>query len=280
MPKPIPVCANGDHVPHLRIVFLSGVLLLSMAHRVSAQNAPKTGMMQMPVVVPLFIENSVFTSRLVMVNDSLVSTYADVMLRGLNGEHIGQQRVTVAANSQQRLEIGAVLRASGSPATAGSIEIMQSPDVDGQVILAQLAMTYIGSSTPSYVDEETAMPSSDSSPMLRAVADSGYGSPVIAITSIAEASQNVVVECLVGPKIHSKTVQLSAGETVVTDACSGRTVHGADLDAILNEQRDEQRRSQPAGIALTSDGKPGSFTAFALARHGNEDEEDRYFSSI
>jgi hypothetical protein len=265
----------------LKLAVLSGLFLLSslaMVRSVRAQSGPPTGMMQMPVVVPLFIEDSLFTSRLVMVNSSLVSTYADVVLRGLDGKEIAHQRVMFAPQSQQRVEIGALLRTTGSRATTGSITIMQSPDLQGMVILAQLAMTYVGSGEPNYIDEETAMPTAESSLVLRSVADSSYGSPVVAITSLGESGQNVTVECLAGSETHSKIIQLYAGETLVTEACASQTVHGTDLATILGDEREEPRQSQPVGIALTSDGKPGSFAAFALARHGKED--DRYFSSI
>jgi hypothetical protein len=133
------------------------------------------------------------------------------------------------------------------------------------------------SSSPNYIDEEIAMPSAEGSQILRAVADKGEGSPIVAITSLSDMGQHVQVQCLAKNGIKlSKAVQLSAGETLVTEACSEETLPGADFQRYAEDSGDEARGS--IGIALKSDGMPGSFAAFALAPHCSRD--GRYFSSV
>src|SRR5262249_53101506 len=107
----------------------------------------------MPLVVPLFIQNRNFTSTLVIVNDSKLNTYADVSLTALDGREITSQRVQFSPHSQQRVEILALLQAAPSSVTTGSIRIMQSPDLKGMPIAAQLSITYLASDQPSYIDE-------------------------------------------------------------------------------------------------------------------------------
>lgn len=246
-------------------------------------------MMQMPTVAPLFIADQQFLSTLVLVNSTAVNTYADVTLRGMDGRTIVQQRVNFSPHSQQQVDVGKLLASVASPATAGSILVMPSPDLNGSGLGAALSMTYIGSSEPNFIDEEPAMPSAMGSQTLRAVADLTNSSPLIAVSSLSDAPQRILVQCL-GERgaISSKSVQLLAGETAVTDACTESTVPVADFQTILSNMREtdrdtsrnEDRKSprQPAGITLVSDAMPGSFAAFGLSRRGNQ--ADRYFSTI
>src|SRR5712692_12014978 len=101
-----------------------------------------TMMNMMPMVAPLFIQNSQFTSTLVMVNGSNLITFADAILTGLDGREITRQQVQFTPHSQRLLDIGGLLAAASSGATSGKITVMQSPDLRGSSILAQLVLTY------------------------------------------------------------------------------------------------------------------------------------------
>lgn len=74
----------------------------------------------------------------------------------------------------------------------------------------------------------------------------------------------------------SKSVDLLPGETLVTEACANRTVHGDDLGSFRESSGKESHGA--VGIALTSDAMPGSFAAFGLAR--NVEHNNRFFSAI
>jgi hypothetical protein len=210
------------------------------------------------------------------VNAAAVDTYADVSVWGLGGEPIASRRVSFSPQSQRRVELGTLLRSSGSSATTGSILVMPRSD-SGGAIAAALSMTYRTNPEPNYIDEELAMPSMSDSQVLRAVADSGEGSPLVALTSLAESVQEVQIDCLGkdGAK-SSKVVELAAGETLLTEACEQQTTHGTDFANIWTGAKDAPRG--PVGIALRSDAMPGSFAAFALSPHAREQE--RFFSSV
>jgi hypothetical protein len=186
--------------------------------------------------------------------------------------------VEFTAHSQRTVEVQTLLMSAVSPATTGSITVMQSPEFDGtMVILGQLLMTNRASKRPIYIDEEIAMPSAQGSQILRAVADSGEGSPLVAITNLSESGQHVAIQCLAAKgKNFSKSVDLLAGETLLTEACSERTIHGAVIESFSST--DSQGPDGPIGVSLTTDGMAGSFAAFGLVRH--EEGNNQFLSNI
>lgn len=231
----------------------------------------------MPNVIPLFLQDRQFTSTLVLVNASAVSTYADVSLTARDGTHITTRRVQFTPHSQRTVDIGAALASAASTATSGSISIMVSPGVQPSSIAAQLSMTYSGGPDPNYIDEELEMPSMNTSSILRGVAERSNGSPIIGITSLSDSSQTVAINCLEnnGPGT-SKSVSLLAGETLFTQACNAKTAYGSDLETAMLGNDSAMQNS--VGISLTSTAQPGEFVAFGLAPQGDSDH--RYFSGI
>jgi hypothetical protein len=231
-------------------------------------------LMAMPLVVPLFIQNEDFSSTLVLTNSADQSTYADVILTGTNGREITRRRVEFTAHSQRDIEIEPLLQSVLSGSTTGSISVIQSPDLRGAVVLGQLSMTYRGTHDPSYIDEEVAMPMIMGSQMLRGVADAGSGSPLLAIASISETGQRVAIRCFLSEgESSSKSVDLLPGETLLTEACAERTIHGAVMESFATaEPTEHQSPNGPMGISLASDAKPGSFVAFGLVPHRKDGE--------
>lgn len=234
-------------------------------------------MMQMPLVAPLFIASEHFTSTLGLVNAGDIITYADVILRAPDGTKITSQRVAFLPHSQQHVDIGGLLASVVSPATVGSILVMPSADLNGMPIAASLSITYLGSREPNYIDEELSMPSSNSSQTLRAVADPTQSSPLLAVTSLAESVQRVSIFCISGDGAgFSKSVELAPGQMLFTEGCTNRPAPGTDFDPTWEDAPSSQHTA--TGIALSSDGMPGSFAAFALAPHRSND--DKFFSSV
>jgi hypothetical protein len=160
---------------------------------VKSARVPASKMMAMPLVAPLFIEDGGFSSTLVLVNNSALTTYADVAVRDLRGETIGMRRVSFVPYGQSLLSLHDMVKSTASAATTGSILVMQSPDLQGMTIAAQLLLTYRDSSSPIYLDEELEMLSPDGSQMLRAVTDRSIGSPLVAISSVTDMPQHIRV---------------------------------------------------------------------------------------
>jgi hypothetical protein len=86
--------------PVVKCVLLSAlfVLFLAAADAATPKSPKKTTstsamMMQMPMVVPLVLEDGDYTSTLVLVNGSAVQTNADVTVRALSGKAVATSRV-------------------------------------------------------------------------------------------------------------------------------------------------------------------------------------------
>ncbi len=262
------VCLSASFLP---------ATFCAAAKPIKTTNSATMPMAQMPSVAPLFIEDGDFTSTLILVNGSSIATYADVSVRALDGKTVAMERVQFQPHSQQQVQIRALLdSAKASGVTAGSIIVMQSPDLNGTVITAVLSMTRLSSSPTNYINQELAMPTANGSQTLRTVADAEGGFPIVSITSLSDMPQHVKVRCLTSNTRNStKTVDLSANETLLTEACSEETFHGADF-----QRYDEKERSElhgPVGVELISDGMPGSFAAFTLIPHRSQDHT--FFSS-
>lgn len=242
----------------------------------SKSAASNEAMMPMPLIAPLFVANSDFRSTLVLVNSSGASASADVALRASDGVQLATQHVTLVAYSQQEVGLDTLLADKGIGSAIGSIVVTPDSELKGPSILAALSMTYLGSREGNFIDEELAMPMPTDSQTLRAVTDSSTGSPLIAVSSLADTPQHVTIQCFGSSRAGaSKTVALGAGQTVLTDACSPRALTASDPEGIWNSH--DAHRSVTA-VALASDGMPGSFAAFGLSPHQTAD--DRHFSSL
>lgn len=238
---------------------------------------PTAPMMQMPLAIPLFLVGNQFASTLILVNDSTATTYADVTLRGVDGQVLVSKRVNFTANSQRRLDLASLFGRTSSATTAGSVLIMQSPQLMGPSIAATLAMTFQGSADPNYIDEEVFMPSEMGSHVLQGVSDPSDGSTLLAISSLTSMTQRVKIDCLRKHQaVVTRQVELMAGQTLLTDACRTNTKNDDDVDALLDKRTDE--RFGATGFRLTSDAMPGSFAAFALSPH--QKSGDTFFSNV
>lgn len=257
------------------LFFVTATAVLGLDSRGSTTGS-MGGMMPMQLVAPLFIEDKDFSTTLVMVNAAKVGELAEVSVRGLDGSVLLTRRVELAPHDQQRLELRTLLKLSGSATTMGSVVVMPSPEA-GSAIAAALSITYRGDSEPSYVDEELVMPSMDGSTVLRGVADSGNGSPLLAIASLEGTVQHVEIECLGKDReSFSRIVELGPGETQLTKACESNVGRISDLGTLWNSAKGTS--DGPVGIALKSDAMPGSFSAFALTPHIKDNV--RFFSAV
>ena len=229
------------------------------------------------LVAPLFIADQEFTSTLTLLNASGIATYADVILRAPDGSQITRARVNFPPHSHQRIDVGTLLASAASLFTTGSIVVMPDPGLRGPAIGASLSLTFVGSLQPNYIDEDMEISDVGGSQILRAVTDSGDDSPILALTSLSTSAQHITIGCngASGPNF-SKSVVLQTGESLVTAACSNSEVVDTVLHSVSSNSQDNP--SDAVGIALSSDGGPGSFAAFALAPHHRRDQ--KFFSPV
>ncbi len=121
---------------------------------------------QGPLVFPLFLEGSHFSSLLTLINNAAASTYADVTVRALDGSVIAVRRVQFTPHSQQQMRVGEIIEWKNLSFDAGSILVAQSSALRGPSIAGTLAMTLTDSFNLSYIDEEPSAPNQAGSQVL------------------------------------------------------------------------------------------------------------------
>jgi len=258
------------------LLFVSVSVGLHGQKTTSAKGSNQTIMPMMPLVAPLFIEDGEFTSALVIVNASVGKTYADVALRDTQGHTVVTQRVPLAANSQARVSLADMLHGANSNVTTGSVLVMPSEELMGMAVAAQLTMTYHKYAQLSYIDEEVAMPSMEGSQELHGVADTGEGAPLVGIANLSESTQHISITCLAehGPS-STRTVEVGGSATALVRGCQ-KGGSGTSFD--LDEDQAGRDHQGALGILLRTDGTPGSFAAFAINPH--RDNEAVAFTSV
>ena len=227
--------------------------------------------LQQPLVAPFFVEDGEFSSTLILLNGTAVPTYADVALHAPDGTTVAKQRIQFTPHSQQQLSISS-LRANGTEPniTTGSITVSQDSKPSGMTIVGGLAISQTSTNTHHFIDEELAMPmlampGVSNSQMLRGVADSSNGSPLVAIASLTTVAQHVSILCVSGTQTQTSMVTVVPGQSLLVPACGTAPNSGADLH--WYETNMPHKAFQAVGISLTTDGVPGSFAAFGLAPH-------------
>jgi hypothetical protein len=241
------------------------------------RTGPTSTMMAMPLVAPIFFEDELYRSSLVLVNASTESTYATVTVRTLAGTAIVQEKIPLPASNQTRVPIADLLRSSGSTETRGSIVVEQSPELTGMAVLAQLSMTYSRNDKPAFIDEELAMPSPDGSAMLRAAGFSWNPDTLVAITSLSGGTQKVLTKCLTAGGIpRTNTLSLAPGATVLSRVCSGRADDSEDSGVSTGDRA--QGQLGPVAVELSTSGMPGDFAAFGLSQHNLHNEATEFAS--
>lgn len=232
-------------------------------------NGTDSAKIGLPFTIPFFIENPDFTNTLVLVNGISKYTYADVIVRSLEGQEVVRKRITFSPHSQVQIQLADLLNSAERPVSAGSIVILQNTMIQSSAVLGALEITYRGSSHPSFLTEEVAMPNPEGSSVLRGVTDSSDGTPLLALASLSDASQEITVQCQQkNGTIGSQVIKLPASATILTRACTNLSAaHSTDLSSLLEAPKSSNQES--TGIELISDSLPGSFAVFGLSSHSN-----------
>ncbi len=86
-------------------------------------------------------------------------------------------------------------------------------------LLMQLCMTSYTSATPTYLEEESAMPSTDGSQILRGVVSESRRPPTIAVTSLSDKPQTITISCLYADSSAQNTRPLKPHAMSLIRAC-------------------------------------------------------------
>ena len=230
----------------------------------------------LPQVAPVFVEDGTTTSLLIVLNNSAISAGAAISVRGLSGDEAVHNHVSLKPHEQREISIQTLLSSLSAPPTIGSVTVTQDTDLKGLTVVSQMLITSQRGASPSYIDEELAMPVIGGSTTLRGVADEALGSALIAVASIVSWTQQVTIHCLSRQtQSQGAVITLRAQATVLISNCSGQTVNDLDsYSTIVNQNPQHEIR----GYELETDGGIGTIAAFGLAYHSHN--QDRVFSAI
>ncbi|HWG20815.1 MAG TPA: hypothetical protein VG225_09810 [Terracidiphilus sp.] len=222
-------------------------------------------MAPMPMVAPLFLVDSDTSSSIIIANNSSIPAGATIEVRDLTGSPIAVVHRLLRPHQHQDIDIGDLLASHHNLVPAGSITVTQDASLKGMTVASQVLITRSRGARPSYIDEELAMTSVAGSATLRAVADEGIGSGLIAVTSIVDWEQHVTIRCL---SEHSEskpvTLTLNGQATALLSSCGGDVASGIDA---FQESVNEKPQNAILGYELTTDGGASSFSAFGLTPH-------------
>ncbi|MGI8742432.1 MAG: hypothetical protein ACR2NN_07640 [Bryobacteraceae bacterium] len=167
-------------------------------HPQSALSASTTPakMAPMPLVAPLFIEDSQRTSLITMVNSAPQSVDVDVVLYALSGDRIAGRTLTLSAYSQQTIAVADLLQIHD--VQYGSVFVVPHR---ASTMAAQLSIFGRAGASTNDIEEEFQMMMGSGPSSYRAV--SASKSPVVAIRSLSPESQTLAISCL---KEHSGVV--------------------------------------------------------------------------
>ncbi len=235
------------------------------------------GSLSMPMVAPLFLEDSDFSSTVTLANDAIAKMRARVVVLDSQGSQAAFKEVEMPGHTSLAVQINDLLAEAGSAVTSGSVLVIPEP-MEGMPIGAQLSITSRAGATPAYIEEEMLTPDEGRQGVYRGAALNVKGSPIIALKSMGQASQSVTLECFAEKTAPTKgTVQLLPGDLLLVAACDptkiGRT---AVAEQIYQDESLPNRGS--VGVSVTTTATPGSLMAFGFAVY--KDEHGPYFSSL
>ena len=236
-----------------------------------------------PLTAPLFLENSVYTSDLHLVNSLQLSVQANVTVYDKSGTVLTKKSLSLDPNSQRTVGIGGLLQEAGVYAQLGSVEVL-TPGNESAV-LGQVSITRAGASK-AFLEEELFMPDPGDSRTLRAVVDSASSSPVVALTSLTSSdSQTLHVRCVRSSgEVSTRTLTLQPRQMKLVRACDAQAEEVSSADAVESAQgpiSDAKGRASAAGAggcSITTDGLPNQMAAFGFAQH--EDKFGSYLSAM
>lgn len=184
-----------------------------------------TGMMPMPLVAPLFIEDANTESEITMVNNSSSALDVEITLTNLSGAQLSNTTISMAPHAQTVAKIAELLSTASqdSAETLGSVMLMANRNAS---LAAQLSIITHGQFQTDDIEEEFVMMMDPKPASYRGVAGNISGSSAIAIRSLSSSAQTVSVICVRGKGAlpFSNELQIAPNQTLLIRACgeSGR----------------------------------------------------------
>ena len=229
----------------------------------NGQSQP-AAMSPMPLVAPLFIQNSTTSSAITLVSNSTTPMAVDVVLTSLSGAQLAKTTVPLAAHAQLALQVATLLQGQASASgSVGSVTVgtmgMNWPSLAAQLSITQQRPN----GAPVYLEEEFLMLSDMGDNLYRSVAVGASASPALAIRNLDMATQSVAVTCIVeSGGSATSTLSLAPGQAAFAQVCAG--ADPAPLEALEDIAPAASSSAPAVGVSVSGSGKPGTLAVYGL----------------
>lgn len=234
-------------------------------NQTSNPSEQQTMAMPMPLVAPLFIENSTTQSVITLVSNSAEPVDVDITVSALSGDQLAKKTVRMNPHTQQTAKIADLLADSRTnlPSEYGSVSLV--PDRLA-TLAAQLSITGANGSN-SDIEEEFTMLMDSKPTNYRAVAGGLSAVPIVAIRSLGSTRQTVSITCLMeGGGVRSSSMPVAANGMLLVHACDERGVR--QLSELEEPLRTAPESLRAAGISVSSPAPSAELAVFAVGTHG------------
>jgi hypothetical protein len=251
-------------------LFVAVLSISAFAATHPKQRQQSSEMMPMPIVAPLFIEGSHFSSDITVVNDGMDSSKVTIELFDESGKNVGTRSMTLEGHSQSVLHVSDLITTPNPGSrnrVIGSVQIM--PEI--ATVAAQLSLTYDRPGAPLHIEEEFSMPSETSPAEFRGVAASVIGSPIIALKNNSQRNLTFTVQCVLESRsAAARTVELKPMELRLSQPCSGSK---EDDNGMFEPPHPPESQLRGAvGVSISSDATEEELAVYGFARSKFEGE--------
>ena len=139
-----------------RLLALAPVFLFASV--VFSQTTPAPSPKPIPMVAPLFIENSDFTSTLGLVNVGAEEQPVIISVQDMSGREVANARVRIGEHSSMQVQIGDLLKKAGSAANIGSVLVTTIGNTDVLPVATHMSITSHVGLVPAYFEQEIDTP--------------------------------------------------------------------------------------------------------------------------
>jgi len=221
-------------------------------------------MAPMSLAAPIFIEDSVTTSQLTMVNSLSAPIDVDVILSDLDGNELAKRTITIGSHTEQELTVRDLLDGASYHGPAyGSVFLVPHRN---STLAAQMSIVR-RKEVISDIEEEFVMLQGSQSADFRAVASNITTAPIIAIRSLTTTRQTVTIECLGDAEQRKKNdIPIEPNQTLLVQAC---LEDGAKQIADLNEMAfTAPMHHRSIGVSVSSSAPSMDLAVFGLRIYG------------
>ena len=173
------------------------------------------------LIGPLYITNAEFTSVLTLRNRSANIVTLALALKSLEAEDIGGSSISVPSHSELSVQVDEIETKPHLFSTLGSIHLSTSLGSLSTLVAYITIMPRSNNSGPSL--REDLQPTGQLSSVLTGFVPASFSVPIIAVHSLSERSQQLLIECLVADGgSYESEISLPAGMTLLVNACVSR----------------------------------------------------------